>query len=136
MTERDPSPKPFHWRSLLSVGGLRRETLRYVLVSVLDLFMTYILLAQKGMHFIESNPVAGRFFADWGFKGMVYFKIAMVLLVCVIAQIVVRRRPRTAKWLLNGATLVVAGVVVYSFVLLLKHGNVGDAAGVMREAVD
>ena len=136
MAKFNPSPKPFHWRSLLRVGGLRRETLRYVLVSVLDLFMTYILLAQKGMHFIESNPVAGRFFADYGLKGMVYFKFAMVALVCVIAQIVVRRRPLVAKWLLNWATLVVAGVVVYSLMLLIKHGNVGEATNVLMEAVD
>ena len=133
MTERDPSPKSFNWRSLFSAVALQQETLRFVLVSALDLFMTYILLRQKGMHFIESNPVAGRFFADYGLEGMIYFKFGMVALVCVIAQIVVRHRPRTAKWLLNWATLVVAGVVIYSFMLLLKHGNVGEFSGVLME---
>ena len=133
MIERDSSPKPLHWRSLFSVAALQQETLRFVLVSALDLFMTYILLRQKGMHFIESNPVAGRFFADYGLEGMIYFKFGMVALVCVIAQIVVRHRPRTAKWLLNWATLVVAGVVIYSFMLLLKHGNVGEFSGVLME---
>ncbi|MEK6263065.1 MAG: DUF5658 family protein [Planctomycetota bacterium] len=135
-------PKPFHWRSLFNAAALQQETLRYVLVSALDLFMTYILLRQEGIVFIESNPVAGRFYADYGLKGMIYFKFGMVALVCVIAQIVVRRRPLVAKWLLNGATLAVAGVVVYSFVLLLKHGNVGELTGVLMgtdvemEAVD
>ncbi len=134
MAESNPSSKPFRWQTLFSAAALQQETLRFVLVSALDLFMTYILLRQEGMHFIESNPVAGRFFADYGLKGMVYFKFGMVALVCVIAQIVVRRRPRTAKWLLNWATLVVVGVVVYSFVLLLKHGNVGEFSGVLMEA--
>lgn len=114
------------WRSLFSAAALQQEMLRYVLVSAFDLFMTYILLRQRRMQFIESNPVADRLLDDWGIKGMIYFKFAMVALVCVIAQIVVRRRPIVAKWLLNGATLVVMGVVVYSFTLLLKHGNVGE----------
>ena len=131
-----PQPKPFHWRSLFRVAALQQETLRFVLVSALDLFMTYILLRQKGMHFIESNPVAGRFYADYGLKGMIYFKFGMVALVCVIAQIVVKHRPRTAKWLLNGATLVVAGVVVYSFMLMLKHGDAIGVSEVLMEAVD
>jgi uncharacterized protein DUF5658 len=136
MTERDHLPKPFMWQSLFNAAALQQETLRYVLVSALDLFMTYVLLRQVGVDFIESNPVAGRFFRDYGLKGMINFKFGMVALVCVIAQIVVRRRPRTAKWLLNGATLVVAGVVVYSAMLLVRHGNVGEAADVMLEAVD
>ncbi len=134
MAELDPSPQPFTWRTLFSAAALQQEMLRYVLVSALDLFMTYVLLRQQGVHFIESNPVAGRFLADYGLKGMVYFKFGMVALVCVIAQIVVRRRPLVAKWLLNGATLVVTGVVIYSFALLLKHGNVGELTGVLTEA--
>ena len=126
----------FTWKTLFSAAALQQETLRYVLISALDLFMTYILLRQEGMHFIESNPVAGRFLADWGIKGLIYFKFGMVALVCVIAQIVVRRRPLVAKWLLNGATLVVFGVVIYSLMLLLRHGNVDEAAGVLMDAVD
>ena len=126
----------FTWKTLFSAAALQQETLRYVLISALDLFMTYILLRQEGMHFIESNPVAGRFLADWGIKGLIYFKFGMVALVCVIAQIVVRRRPLVAKWLLNGATLVVFGVVIYSLMLLLRHGNVGEATGVLMDAVD
>ena len=126
----------FTWKTLFSAAALQQETLRYVLISALDLFMTYILLRQEGMHFIESNPVAGRFLADWGIKGLIYFKFGMVALVCVIAQIVVRRRPLVAKWLLNGATLVVFGVVIYSLMLLLRHGNVGEAADVLMDAVD
>ena len=136
MTPINSSPKMFTWKTLFSAAALQQETLRYVLISALDLFMTYILLRQEGMHFIESNPVAGRFLADWGIKGLIYFKFGMVALVCVIAQIVVRRRPLVAKWLLNGATLVVFGVVIYSLMLLLRHGNVGVAADVLMDAVD
>lgn len=98
----------------------QQETLRFVLVSVLDIFMTYILLVQPGGQFVESNPIARYFIYGWGVKGMVGFKLSMTGLVCVISQVVASHRPRTAKWLLNGATIVVAAVVVYSLGLFLR----------------
>ena len=123
MTERGPSstPQPFSWRTLFHAAAHQQETLRYVLVSALDLFMTYILLRQSETRFIEANPVARYFIYGWGFKGMVYFKFGMVALVCAISQIVAQTRPRLAQWLLNWATLVVAGVVIYSLALFLRH---------------
>ncbi len=125
MTERQPSstPQPFSWRTLFRAAAHQQEMLRYVLVSALDLFMTYILLRQSEARFIEANPVARYFIYGWGFKGMVYFKFGMVALVCAISQIVVQTRPRVAQWLLNWATLVVAGVVIYSLALFLRHTN-------------
>jgi hypothetical protein len=108
--------------------------LRFVLVSTLDVFMTYVLLRQPGGRFVESNPIARYFIYGWGVKGMVGFKLSMTALVCVISQIVARPRPLVAKWLLNGATLVVAGVVIYSLTLLIKHGDVGVTADLLTEA--
>ena len=103
---------------------MQQESLLFVLVSALDVFMTYILLSQSGsVVFVESNPVARYFIAGWGPKGMIYFKFAMVAFVCVLAQIIARRKPRVARWLLLGATGVVSVVVVYSLRLLLMHGN-------------
>lgn len=110
--------------------------LRFVLVSTLDVFMTYVLLRQPGGRFVESNPIARYFIYGWGVKGMVGFKLSMTAFVCVISQIVYQRRPLVAKWLLNGATLVVAGVVIYSLMLMLKHGDAGGVSGVLMEAVD
>jgi hypothetical protein len=57
---------------------------------------------------------------------MVYFKFSMVAFVCVLSQIIARYRPRSARWLLLGATALVFVVVVYSLRLLLQHGNVAD----------
>jgi hypothetical protein len=136
MSNDDASSQPVRRKSLLSDAALQQELLRFVLVSVLDVFMTYILLRQPGDRFVESNPIARYFIYGWGVKGMVYFKLSLVALVCVISQVVVRRRPLVAKWLLNGATLVVAGVVIYSLMLLVRHGDVGGASEVMMEAVD
>lgn len=106
--------------------AVQQESLFYVLVSAMDFFMTYLLLCHRGAVFVESNPVARFFLREWGAKGLIYFKFAMVAFVCVLAQIIAQRRPRVARMLLTGATLVVGIVVVYSLKLLLIHGQVAD----------
>ena len=122
---KQPSPqKPITFREILGTAAVQQESLLFVLVSAMDVFMTYILLSQSGsVVFVESNPVARFFIAEWGPKGMIYFKFAMVAFVCVLAQFIARRKPRVARWLLLGATGVVSLVVVYSLRLLLMHGN-------------
>lgn len=116
------APKPLDVREILGSVTFQQESLLFILVSALDVYMTYILLSQ-GTVFMESNPVARFFIAEWGPKGMVYFKFSMVAFVCVLAQIISRQKPQYARWLLQGATALVAIVVVYSLTLLLKHGN-------------
>ena len=106
---------------------LPQETLRFVFVSSLDLFMTYIALrfsAQQRLNvvIVESNPVARYFLDHWGPSGLCYFKFAVVAFVATVAQVIAaKQRPRTAKWLLNGATLLVAFVVLYSLVLVVRN---------------
>jgi len=68
-----------------------------------------------------------RWFLDgWGLvKGLLLYKLALVALVCGIAQIVVRHRPRTAQWLLLGSSIAILGVVIYTArLLLLQNGTV------------
>lgn len=92
------------------------ETLIYVLLSAVDLLVTYFLLSQQSdnLQFVEANPFA-RFFLDrWGIKGMIYFKFAMVALVCVVAQVIARWKPMTARLVLWFAIVVMIYVVVYS----------------------
>ncbi len=105
---------------------LQRESSLFLLVSALDVFMTYLLLAHSGEEgggprFYESNPVARTFMFYWGVRGLVYFKFAMVAVVEVIAQIVALKRVETARRLLEFGTVVVGGVVIYSLTLLLRH---------------
>ena len=136
MTEHPPTAKSFSLKALFRPAACQQEMLRFVLVSTLDVFMTYVLLRQPGGQFVESNPIARYFIYGWGVKGMVGFKLSMTALVCVISQIVVRRRPLVAKWLLNGATLVVAGVVIYSLMLLLRHGHAGGISEMVIDHTD
>jgi hypothetical protein len=99
---------------------LETETSRYVLVSALDVFLTYLLIRQP--HFTEANPLALYFINHWGVKGMVWFKFGLVAFVCVLSQAIARHKPEAACRLLNFATLVVGAVVAYSVMLYLRHG--------------
>lgn len=95
------------------------ELIAFVFVNALDVFATYWLLAHGGYR--ESNPIALFFINHWGIRGMVYFKFGVVAFVCVLAHIVGMANPRLASRFLIFGTLLVAGVVVYSLVLYLRH---------------
>jgi len=124
---KPPSPQnAITVRDILGTATLQKETLLFVVVSSMDLFMTYILLSRGGGQFVESNPVARFFLREWGPDGLIGFKFAMVALVCVLAQIISRPKPDVARWLLLGATALIAVVVVYSLMLLLQHGTLED----------
>ena len=97
------------------------ETSLYILLSVLDFFLTYTLLTTGGggVQFVEANPVARWFLDHYGVvKGLLGFKLAVVLLVCVIAQVVTMKSPRTGRALLWLGCAVTGWVVLYSVRLL------------------
>ena len=100
---------------------LERETCVFILLNALDVFMTYIMLVTG--NFRESNQIANFFLAGWGIKGLVYFKFALVALVTLIAQIVARKRMSTGRNLLNFGSLIVGGVVIYSFAMFLRSSD-------------
>jgi hypothetical protein len=116
-----PDQQSGPWRRLLTGQlPLETETTQFILVNVLDFFMTYWLL-QTG-RFRESNPIAEYFLASWGpVKGMLLFKLALVTFVCLIAQIIAIWNLDRARWLLRFGTAVVAIVVIYSFTLLIRN---------------
>lgn len=92
----------------------------------MDVFMTYVILRYSAEErtqnpMIEGNPIARWILHRWGMKGMVIFKFIMIGVVCAIAEIVGRQRPELGRNLLRLGTLIVGGVVVYSFFLL--RGN-------------
>ena len=84
--------------------------------------MTYMLL-RHGPEFQESNPAANWLLAKYGIKGMVYYKFALVAFVTVIAQIIARTHPRTARGLLIVGIAIVGGVVCYSGYLWVKFSG-------------
>ena len=61
------------------------ETWIYAALSGFDIVLTYQLLAR--LDHVEANPLARYFIEGWGLKGMVWFKLGM-LLGAVIAPLV------------------------------------------------
>lgn len=126
MTTSPPQPRKSDGLKHLLFGKLplEHETAMFVLVNVLDFLMTYWMLMNsgEGLKFVESNPVAAFFLHRWGpIKGMLFFKLSIVVFVCLIAQVIAQRRMETARMLLRVGTLAVACIVMYSAMLYLRH---------------
>lgn len=90
---------------------LQTETSWFILINVLDLVLTNILLQRNA---IEANPLANMVFVYYGFVGMIVFKLASVLFVCLAAQIIATKSVSKAKWLLWFGCAVVGAVLIYS----------------------
>ena len=101
---------------------LETATCFFILANALDVCMTYLLL-DHGPEFQESNWLANMVLLNFGFRGMVYFKFALVAFVTVIAQVIAWTRPGTARRLLNTGTLIVGLVVIYSCYLWVQHSG-------------
>ncbi|WP_417847699.1 DUF5658 family protein [Thalassoglobus sp.] len=110
-------------RLLLRQLPLEAETSMFILVNMIDFFMTYWLLQADLVR--ESNPIANYFLAHWGpIKGMLYFKLGLVVVVCLIVQVVALKDLKKAAWVLNFGTVVVSGVVIYSLILYLRASGI------------
>jgi hypothetical protein len=126
VSERQSTPRGV-WHMIFRLAlPLQRESALFLIVSVLDVMMTYMMLydmpeSEGRAMFYESNPVAGYILKGWGLRGIVIFKFSMVAVVEVIAQVVALRKLELGRRLLEFGTVVVALVVLYSMYLLLTH---------------
>lgn len=120
-----PSAGIFH-RLFKRELPLESETCLFIFVNLLDFFLTYWGLWHGFL--TESNPIARWFLDGWGLiNGLLMYKLALVVIVCGIAQIVALERPQTARKLLLGTSLIVGIVVIYSLRLIILHGGVVHA---------
>ncbi|MBT5018641.1 MAG: hypothetical protein HON04_07835 [Planctomicrobium sp.] len=120
MSKRSPTDEQDSGAKRLLLGQLplEAETSMFILVNVIDFFMTYWLLMTGS--FRESNPIADYFLRHWGpVKGMLYFKLALVTFVCLITQLIALKDVEKARWVLRLGIVVVTLVVLYSLRLLL-----------------
>jgi hypothetical protein len=90
----------------------------YILLSLLDLFLTYQLVQRSGGRFYEGNPIADAWLANYGWAGLALFKGLAVVLVASTAVLIGHYRPRAAGNVLAFGCLAVGSVVSYSFWLL------------------
>lgn len=112
-------------RLLLGKLPLETETAFFLLVNLIDFFVTYYLMMAGGrgnLRFVESNPVARYFIDSWGpVKGMLGFKLAVVAFVCVLAQVIALKRVDLARGVLLIGIVATGAVVAYSLSLWLRH---------------
>ena len=97
---------------------LQNESTTFILVNVLDIFVTYSLIRFGG---IEANPIARYFLQRWEFQGLVYFKMSMVAFLVVLVQVIARSNLGYALRGLQLGIVIVTLVVVYSCVLFVRH---------------
>ena len=102
------------WRGLLEF-----EKTLFVAVNLMDIVMTSLLLNTG--QFFETNPIANYVLNEWGFAGVTAFKLIVVALVMLIANIIAIKRIRTSRRLLHFGTAIVGSVVAYSSVLMMMH---------------
>jgi hypothetical protein len=101
---------------------LEAATCVFILVSAFDVFMTYILLNMD--NFRESNGIANLILTKFGFRGMVYFKFSLVVVVVMISQFIATRQIQTARRLLYAGSFITLCVVIYSIYLFVRYGGV------------
>jgi Domain of unknown function (DUF5658) len=108
----------------MSVSILHPKRLAlYVLLSGLDLFLTYKLFKVGGGHVYESNPIADAWLKSYGWVGMTLFKVMSMVVVGGVAVYISVQRPRMGSGLLTFACISVAGVVLYSLTLVQYFGK-------------
>jgi hypothetical protein len=100
-----------------------RECWFFLLASLFDAFMTWLLLTHESGSFCESNPLALFFLNRFGFAGMLVFKTLLVSVVMVNYAIISKRRADVARRLMSFGTVVVNGVVLYSVFLLYSQSS-------------
>ena len=91
-----------------------------VLLASLDGLLTlFVLYLWEGY---EVNPIAAAVIETMGPYWAVLFKLATVVLVIVICEVLGRRDDRTGRRLATAAVVVNALPVAYTFALLLRAG--------------
>jgi hypothetical protein len=113
----------------------------FVSFSLVDLYLTWYLLATPGEVFYEANPVALFMLESYGWWGMVVYKVGCVALVLGACLLVARWRPRTARRVLAVGCPALIGVVGYSLgLVVVSHTNAETraviAAAELRQRID
>jgi hypothetical protein len=102
-----------------------RRLFLFLLLSLSDLSLTWLLVERGGGAVYEGNPVAGWWLSSYGWAGLAAFKALTVLVVVGLTALVSRTRPRSGGLILSVACSVLALVVGYS--CYLAGGGAGAA---------
>src|SRR5215472_16284389 len=89
----------------------QRKLALFVLLSALDLFMTWRLLNRPDTLIYEINPLARWSWEQLGWPGLISFKISLVSVAAMAAIMIARRRPRVTGHVLSFGCAAAAFVV-------------------------
>jgi hypothetical protein len=103
-----------------------RRLLLFLLLSLSDLLLTWLLVERGGGAVYESNPVADWWLGSYGWAGLAAFKLLTVLVVVGLTVLVSRARPRSGGLILSVACSVLALVVGYSCYLVGGGARAAD----------
>jgi Domain of unknown function (DUF5658) len=108
-----PRPAPPFSPLRLPVGKL----VLFVCLSLADLVLTWHLLTNGEGDVYEGNPVARWWLERYGWVGLTFFKLGLMLFIVGVMVVVARHRPQAAGWLLVISCGILAAVVAYSGLL-------------------
>jgi hypothetical protein len=86
----------------------------FVLLSVTDLFLTWVLVNSTDGIVYESNPVASFWLATFGWLGLTAYKMGLMVFVSALVLVISRYRPRVGGRILLFACSALTCVVLYS----------------------
>src|SRR5262245_50918526 len=86
----------------------------FLILSALDLFLTWRLLREGAGCVYEINPIANALLTSFGMTGLVLYKLGMVVNTLGLCAIISLYRPAASRFVLTFACFVLTGVVVYS----------------------
>lgn len=89
----------------------------FIVLSVVDLVLTWWLLRHSQRFICELNPFAERLIQQHGLFGMIGFKTFMVTTVLLLSRYIEHRRPKVGNCVVHFACTAVALVVTYRAVL-------------------
>jgi hypothetical protein len=90
----------------------------FVLLSLADLYLTGALLQKGHGKIYEGNPIAGAWLSEYGWPGLVVFKVGALAIVSIVVVFLAVYRPSTGRRLLTFGCSVLALVALYSVYLL------------------
>ncbi len=122
----DPPPQPEPQTPPASAASRRTRDVLYpnlyvwlIFAAAMDVLLTWTIL--EGFDGREVNPLAAWIIAVGGHRGMVVFKLAVMVGVIVVCEFIGRHEPRTGRRLAITAVLITAFPVVWSLTLLLTQ---------------
>jgi hypothetical protein len=123
--QRDPKEDSADASGRPGVFRFRRSPVRYpnsylwfILLSAMDIMLTYRILARGGT---EVNPLAREIIERWNLWGSIAFKFTLAVFVILICEYVGSLRARTGRWLALIAVGISAVPVAYSLSMLAYH---------------